>query len=71
MSDKVYCKKCVHLIQTIGFDCSHADNTIVTSTWLDEDKSYKELPNTINKNNDCKNWNDQDKIVPYGGQDEG
>ena len=64
---KVYCGKCKWFqTPTIKYGyleetrqvvrCSHKSNTIKVSTWKDETEGFKDRPETINANNNCKNF---------------
>jgi len=58
---KVYCGKCKHFHKDYLGDptrtfCLHPTNKKIISTWLEESEVYKMLPEFLNKNNDCKNY---------------
>lgn len=61
---EVYCKDCRYLIcyfdiGGVSPNCTYPDNSIkvISANWYNkkEKEGYKELPEIINKNNDC-NW---------------
>ena len=62
---KVYCKECKYLKslcnEGLMYYCCHPENIIVVDSWLGTYNKYKREPSKINKNNDCK-WFEQIKI---------
>lgn len=60
MSEKVYCFDCKHLKsenrfkETALHNCRHPENVSVKSSWLYAKTKYQVSPKKINKNNDCK-----------------
>ena len=63
---KVYCISCKHFIYTDSFGgiervykCNHPSNKIIESTWLREQEQLKNPPSELNKNNDCKNYEEK------------
>ena len=59
-SPKVYCGKCKYFsteyFKTERTFCLHPTNKKIISTWLEESEVYEMLPEFLNKNNDCKNY---------------
>ena len=58
---KVYCGKCKYFYKEYVYPtsiiyCLHPTNARSISTWLDESIVYEMLPEFLNKNNDCKNY---------------
>lgn len=52
----IVCSKCRHFLTPNDMQpqCEYPENITTEVTWLKEVKSWKELPQHINKHNDCK-----------------
>lgn len=64
MENEIYCSKCKYIFRYeinglfISYDCKHPNNIteIEENNWYHKYTSeiYKNIPENINKNNDCK-----------------
>ena len=67
---KVYCKHCYYTSNVTYEDkcqCTHPSNIdiIRSDTWFEDKgvRTYKERPSTINKNNDCSYYKEQEIVT--------
>jgi hypothetical protein len=61
---KVYCYNCCNIVKrysgkddVIDCECKYKDNIRAKDTWYKIEYEYKQKPNELNKNNDCKYYN--------------